>query len=365
MNNGKITVQGFVLLDIDNAALNNLGKDDTTTYDNAVAVKKIIKNGQTYPYISGQAWRYWWRETLALEYGWQLSPVIREKKVAFTEANPIQYPDDDLFGYMRAVKAEKKSKKDKEKEREEEDSEGKSEGTLTRLSPLKNSTLMAVAPTRSANEWSVMARAQGDPVPYEKQVYACTMKGMFSLDLDEAGTFYTQNRSGFHNLNTDLIKIAKEQKATVVDDPIAKDKEGKPLPRYRLSQEIRLQRVAAAIQALHTIAGGAKRTTNLADVTPKLIVLTAQKGGNHPFSHLAVADRVEATFSVDALRDVLKDYQQNFLGKIYIGRRVGFMNNLQEPLAKLAEENPQVSLASVGEAISAFVKNELPKILPA
>jgi CRISPR-associated protein Cst2 len=365
MNSAKITVQGFVLLDLDNAALNNLGKDETTTFDNAVAVKKIIKNGQTYPYISGQAWRYWWRETLALEYGWQLSPVIREKKVAFTEANPMQYPDDDLFGYMRAVKAEKKSKKDKEKEHEEDESAGKDEGTLTRLSPLKNSALMAVAPARSANEWSVMARAQGDPVPYEKQVYACTMKGMFSLDLDEAGTFYTQNRSGFHNLNTGLIKSAKEQKTTVVDDPIAKDKEGKALARYRLPKDIRLKRVSDTIKALHTIAGGAKRTTNLADVTPKLIVLAAQRGGNHPFSHLAVADRQEAMFSIEALRDVLKDYQKNFLGKIYIGRRVGFMDHLQEPLTALAAENNSVVVASIGEVLTIFAEQVLPEVLPA
>lgn len=365
MSSAKITVQGFVLLDIDNAALNNLGKDETTTFDNAVAVKKIIKNGQAYPYISGQAWRYWWRETLALEYEWKLSPVIREKKVAFTEANPIQYPDDDLFGYMRAIKAEKKSKKDKEKENGEDDSEGKSEGTLTRLSPLKNSTLMAVAPTQARNEWSVMARTQGDPVPYEKQVYACTMKGMFSIDLDEAGTFYTQNRSGFHNLNADLIKSAKEQKAAVVDDPIAKNKEGKALPRYRLSKDVRLKRVADTIKALHTIAGGAKRTTNLADVTPKLVVLAAQKGGNHPFSHLAVADRQEAVFNLDALRDVLKDYQKSFLGKIYIGRRVGFMDHLQEPLTALAAENNNVVVASVGEALTAFAEQVLPEVLPA
>ncbi|MCI0696687.1 type I-B CRISPR-associated protein Cas7/Cst2/DevR [candidate division KSB1 bacterium] len=365
MKNGKATVQGFVLLDVDNAALNNLGKDETTTFDNAVAVKKIIKNGYTYPYISGQAWRYWWRETLALEFGWNLSPVIRETKVAYTEANPINYPDDDVFGYMRAIKGEKGRKKDKSAEAGEEEEKKKEEKTLTRLSPLKNSTLIAVAPTRPANEWSVMARAQGDPVPYEKQVYACTMKGMFSLDLDEVGTFYTQNRSGFHNLNEDLGKAAKQSNALLIDDPIAKDKEGKPLPRYRMPKEVRLQRAADTIKALHTIAGGAKRTTNLADVTPKLIILAAQKGGNHPFSHLAVADRQEAGFSIEALRDVLKDYQKNFLSKIYIGRRVGFMDHLQEPLAALAQENSNVVVSSVGEAIMTFADKVVPEVLPA
>lgn len=345
MENKKVTVQGFVLLDLDNVALNNLGRDVTSTFENAVAVKKLVKNGQTYPYISGQAWRYWWRETLALNYGWQVSPIIREKKVAYTGANPILYPDDDLFGYMRAEK-------------------GQDTGALTRMSPLKNSALMAVAPTRPINEWSVMARGQDDPVPYEKQVYACVMKGMFSIDLDEVGTFYTQNRSGFRNIGDDLVTAAQQAGAQKIDDPIAKDKNGSFLPRYRLAKDIRLKRASNVIEALHTIAGGAKRATNLSDVTPKLIVMAAQRGGNHPFSHLAIADGPEATFSIDAFRDVLKDYKDNFLGKIYVGRRVGFMDHLSGPLESLSEENGQIVLDNVGGTISSFVNTVLPEVLP-
>lgn len=344
MDKAKVTIQGFVLLDLDNVALNNLGKDETTTFENAVAVKKIVKNGHTYPYISGQAWRYWWRETLALDFNWQLSPVVRETKIAYTEANPVIHPDDDLFGYMRAPK-------------------GKDSETLTRLSPLKNSVLMAVAPARPVNEWSVMARVQDDPVPYEKQVYACVMKGMFSIDLDEAGTFYTQNRSGFQNLGEAQQKQAAEANAVVVDDPLAKDKAGKPLPRYRLPGDIRLKRIQDVIMALRTIAGGAKRATNFSDVTPKLVVLVAQKGGNHPFSHLATADGPEATFNLDALADVVNDYKENFLSKIYIGRRVGFMDNLQEQLEKFASDH-DVVLASVGQVIAEFSEKVVPAILP-
>ena len=345
MEKSKITVQGFVMVDVDNVALNNIGRDETTTFENAVAVKKIIKNGRTFPFISGQAWRYWWRETLALDFNWSLSPVTRETKVAYTEANPIIYPDDDVFGYMRAER-------------------GSDSGALTRISPLKNSALISVAPVRPTNEWSVMARTQGDPVPYEKQVYACTMKGMFSLDLDELGTFYVQNRSGFRNLEDRLIKEAESAGARKVEDPIAKGKNGEPLNRYRLPRDIRLKRASDTLKALHTIAGGAKRTTNLADVTPKLIVLVAQKGGNHPFSHLAVADGAEATFNVEALKDVLKDYGDHFLSNVYIGRRTGFMDHLASDLEKVAEEFSNIRLMSVGEALASFVQEVLPEVLP-
>ena len=91
------TTQGFLLIDVDVAALNNAGNDPLTNLDNAVATKKIKKNRRDYPYVSGQAWRYWWRETLKSDFSWEMSPIIREKKIAFTEANPFKYPDDDIF----------------------------------------------------------------------------------------------------------------------------------------------------------------------------------------------------------------------------------------------------------------------------
>ena len=174
------TVQGFMLIDVDVVALNNAGKDTRTTLDNAVATKKISKGRESYAYVSGQAWRYWWRETLKRDFGWIVSPVIREKKIAFTQANPIVYPDDDMFGYMRAAKEEITDAKGKKKN---------VNVTLTRVSPLKNSALISVSPTRIVQNWSSMTRQEGDAVPFGKDEYCATMKGMFSIALEQAGTF--------------------------------------------------------------------------------------------------------------------------------------------------------------------------------
>jgi CRISPR-associated protein Cst2 len=59
-----LKTQGFVLIDVDVVALNNAGASATTNFDNGVATKTISKNGKKYAYVSGQAWRYWWRDTL-------------------------------------------------------------------------------------------------------------------------------------------------------------------------------------------------------------------------------------------------------------------------------------------------------------
>ena len=88
----NLNVQGFVLLDVDVVALNNAGKDTTSNNDNITRTKSINKDGQNYVYVSGQAWRYWWRETLQYVYGWTLSPITRGKSIVFTNTNPIDYP---------------------------------------------------------------------------------------------------------------------------------------------------------------------------------------------------------------------------------------------------------------------------------
>ena len=59
-----LKTQGLVLIDVDVVALNNAGASTTTNFDNGVATKTITKNGKKYAYVSGQAWRYWWRDTL-------------------------------------------------------------------------------------------------------------------------------------------------------------------------------------------------------------------------------------------------------------------------------------------------------------
>jgi len=96
-------VTGLMLIDAPASALNNLGNIPGARTDNTVGVKLIRAKDGAYPYVSAQAFRYWLRTTLEKgDFGWQKAPIWREKKVAYTDANPILYWDDDLFGYMRA-----------------------------------------------------------------------------------------------------------------------------------------------------------------------------------------------------------------------------------------------------------------------
>ena len=343
------TIQGFVMIDVDVAALNNAGNDTSTHLDNAVMTKKIRKNGKEYPYVSGQAWRYWWRETLEKKFNWNMSPIIREKRIAYTEADPMIYPDDDMFGYMRAGK-KKIIDPDTGKEKSVN-------ATLTRVSPLKNSALIAVNYNPIVQLWSSMSRQEGDAVPYGKDEYCAVMKGMFSIDIDMVGTFSAIERSGFQNINEEMRRLYLQKGAIEIDDPYLKDKKGNPIKLIRIDDSERLKRIKDTISALKYISGGAKQTTNMADVTPKLIILCKFASGNHPFSHLAKEELGKPVFSIDALKEVIREYQDDIEGKIYVGKRSGFMDELNDEFVKLQDEN-KIKYGAVNEIIDKFV-NEL------
>jgi CRISPR-associated protein Cst2 len=348
MNNLK--AQGFILIDVDVVALNNAGKNTQSNFDNAVSTKRIYKDGKSYVYVSGQAWRYWWRDTLQKTFNWDLSPITRDSKIAFTAADPIKYADDDIFGYMKAATEEVKDEKGKIK---------KENITVTRVSPLRNSVLVSAGAVRPTENWSSMARQDGDSVPYGKQEYSAIMKGMFSLDLEQAGTFASYNKTGFKNLTEVLRKQALENGASEIEDPFLKDEKGNPYKLIRLSPAIREKRIGETIQALKNISGGAMQTNNMGDVTPKFVVLATLNSGNHPFSHIVSTcgkDNDIVELNIDALKEVLRDYQNNIQGNIFIGRRAGFFDDKADALKALAEEFPNVKILTINEAIDQYTE---------
>jgi CRISPR-associated protein Cst2 len=361
----NLKTQGFILLDVDVVALNNAGKNSSSNFDNAVATKKIYKNGRTYTYVSGQAWRYWWRESLKTNFGWELSPVTRETKIAFTDADPIMYADDDVFGYMKAAKDVKRDD-DGNVVLDKKGKEEKENVTVTRISPLKNSAIVSVASVGTVENWSSMARQDGDSVPYSKEEYSAVMKGMFSLDLFQVGTFANYNKTGFKNLTEKLKAEATQKGSFEIDDPYVKTKSGQPQKLVQLSKDIRLKRATDTIAALKTISGGAMQTNNMADVTPKFIVLATMASGNHPFSHIATNEGSKserAILNIDGLKEVLSDYKEQIIGNVFIGKRSGFMDDYNEELKKLESEFENVKVLSINQAIDQYceqVKTQMP-----
>ena len=220
--------------------------------------------------------------------------------------DPVEYDDDDVFGYMRAKENE----------------------TVTRSSPLKCSPLIATAPQMPTDDYGVMARQEGNPVPYVHQFYACVLQGIFSLNLSTVGTFSSVNRTGYRNiLDKDILNIkAAGGTQADADSP------------WVLPKDIRVRRCRQTLEVLPFLSGGAKLTAHLTDVTPKLIFLSVLKGGNHPFMNLMIEEDGVGKLSLPALREIMADYADRFCEAIYIGRRSGFMDDLDDKLSELASD---------------------------
>jgi CRISPR-associated protein Cst2 len=311
-------VTGLMLIDAPASALNNQGAIPGEREDNTVGVKVIKTEEGNFPYVSAQAFRYWLRTTLeAGIQGWKSAPIYREEKIAYTDANPLVFWDDDLFGYMRAPskKETAKAKRDADVSRA---GETETTDTITRSSPFRVSTLVSLNRVKPTNDFGTMSRHEGHPVPHEHQFYRATLKGLFSLDLHACGTFSYANKTGFRNLDSVREALAK-------DTEDIEHLEGEK--SYRLPRAARLERIKALFEGMAHLEGGAKQTLHYTDVSPALVLMAVTKGGNHIFGHVVGANtRGQPVVKQEALAEALTVFADDILSPIYIGWVRGYLD---------------------------------------
>lgn len=320
-------VSGLIVLDAPASALNNAGADVGARTDNIVAVKKIRTPQGMYPYVSAQAFRYWLRTTLGVTApGWVTAPVFREAKVAYTDANPIRNWDDDLFGYMRAPSKKADTKMAENMTPLEQARE------ITRVSPFRVSTFVAVAPSPIVSDFGTMTRHDGDPVPYEHEFYRAHLQGLVSVDLTCAGTFFDTERVGFKNLDSHRRDEAIKGGCT--------EQEVRGQKALRLPIEARCGRVSALVRALTELNGGAKQAVHYTDLTPALVFLAVVRNGNNPFYRIVGPSKTHQTeFNRDAFEELMSVYREDFLSDIFVGWAKGFLEEERKALVSAIEEN--------------------------
>ncbi len=326
-------ITGLLLIDAPASALNNLGQVPGSMTENAVGVKMINTREGTFPYVSAQAFRYWLRTTLERgKWGWKASPIFREQKIAYTDANPIRYWDDDLFGYMRAPSTKIEAVTAREKSGLVAEATPTAE-TVTRVSPFRMSTLVSVGPVRIVNDYGTMSRHEGKPVPHEHQFYRATLQGLFSLDLHAAGTFTYIDRTGY--LNLDDARQEEAKKGGLQHLPGEK--------AYRLPLDERLRRVRALLEGLAYLCGGAKQALHYTDVSPDVTFVAVTRGGNHVFGHIFGHQGDRAVLNLDALKEALDVHRDDILSDIYVGWVRGFLDAEREKLEGALREGGELA----------------------
>lgn len=327
-------ITGMIVLDAPASALNNAGADAGARADNTVVVKRIKTPQGILPYVSAQAFRYWLRQTLETNgNGWVSAPVFREGKIAYPDANPVKNWDDDLFGYMRAPSSKADAIKDEAATPLEKDRQ------ITRVSPFRVGTLVAIAPSPVISDFGTMSRQEGNPVPFEHEFYRAHLQGLFSLDLTCAGTFFDMERAGYRNLDTNRRQEAKDKGCQEVT--VRKQR------ALRLPIEERRKRVSTLISALAVLDGGAKQALHYTDVTPAIVFLAVMKNGNNPFYRVLRASKTHQTeFHKEAFEEIIKVYQEDFLSDIFIGWAKGFLDEERMKMEALIDSHANKSQAN-------------------
>ncbi len=311
-------VTGLMLIDAPASALNNLGNIIGERDENTVGVKVIKTREGYYPYVSAQAFRYWLRTTAqARVEGWRAAPIhYKGNNVAYTDSNPIEWWDDDLFGYMRAP-AKKQAVKEERSANASQLNETETLEPITRISPFRVSTLVSIAPAFITDDFGVMARQEEYPVLHRHQFYRTTLRGIYSLDLHACGTFSYRNKAGYRNLDGVRIDIAKKERLEHLEDEKA----------YRLPLNERVRRVQGLFDGLALLEGGAKQTIHYTDVSPALSILAITRDGNHIFGHVVGPNTKELPeIKLQALREALTTMSNDILSPVYVGWVRGYLD---------------------------------------
>jgi CRISPR-associated protein Cst2 len=352
---------GAILVEANGAALNNAGQDEGVRADNAIVVKQIRVGRLRYPYISGQAWRRWWREVLYQDLGWTPSTVtvIKKPQQAFTIGDPIRYEEDDLFGYMVARKRARGRQQTAEEE--EETAQQGAVGTYRRVSPLKNSLLISVLPNVIERDFGHFTRnlpPDADPLLYEAEHYTTYLQGVFTVSLADVGRFEVGE---MHDISDEMLK-EHQTALQQVDGRV-----------YRLPLEDRVKRVQDVINALAGLRGGARLARNLSDVSPVAVLVGFLDGGNAPFQRLFEPDEnnERVRLNLTRLQSVLNDYRDRLLQQngvsLYFGYRPTVLANEAEVLEAFRSEafqniltvsgTPKDALEAAANAVEGVMKS--------
>lgn len=307
-------ITGALLIDATAAFLNGAGLgvgEDKNKVIPKTFKEKVNGRNEEVPYVSAQSWRRWLRNTTNEENNWQPSELkgIKESekgsttKIA-TELNPVDFPEDDLFGYMK--------------------SGSKDEESIQRTSPFKTSILKGIKNMRvlSTDEAFVHLK-EGTPLPYSTRFYSTHLEGFFNLEYYRLGVF--DNLGSHQELSKELVEKHSD-KFDVTDLNNSKFK------RYSLknAENIRKSHASGLLKGLAFLRGGAKQSAFGSDVSPKVLILAGMESANPVFNNLFVGTGEKPILNIDAIKQIADDYKDKLATPIYIGIRTGYLQNEDE-----------------------------------
>jgi len=282
--------------------LTNLNSGEGGT--NFIDVKKYKKNGVEYPYVSGQAMRYYIKESIRRGLDKEYMCVPNDKGETCGEVKKCV--GCDLFGYMLPKKGK---------------------GASVRVSPVKVSPAIGLLPF---NENSVMDFLTRKHISSEKQE-GDIVNVEIGVNLYKCG------------IAIDIVKIGGEEK---IDE-----KKRTVKVEYLVNDTERKKRVLRLVEAIRYLSDYSKQARLLTDFTPDIILIAFQNAYSHRLQKaFKLNDEGIDLKRIEAVVNDIKEYTP----KIIAGILPGVIRNESEVKSKLQEL--KVEVMSTHDAIKEALK---------
>ena len=344
MNNEKTLthIAGTFLIQAEGAFLNGAGLDSGEDR-NATIPKTFLdidEKGRRIrvPYVSAQAWRRWLRLTFQSENPNEPAAELKALSVNAkgnsdkigTEMNPVDYAEDDIFGYMRAEKGQGKSKEVVDENADElftdqENSDDAPKKTKTekakavmRPSPFVSSILKSLRKDMTVlnDDEGFVHLKEGSPLPYKTKFYNTQMQGVFGLNYERLGVFRNDG---------DRIELDATLAKQFLSDGKVQTQERKT-NIYEIADNKRRERATMILKALAVLRGGAKQAQFGTDVSPKAMIVAGLNCGNLIFNDLFAEIDGKPCIKIDALKQIIDDYQDRIVTPVFVGVREGYLH---------------------------------------
>ena len=273
---------------------------------NYVDVKKYKRNGIEYPYVSGQAMRFYLREAIRRNLSDEEYMCVPDDK-GETCGDISNCINCDLFGFMTTIKGT---------------------GAVTRVSPVKVSPAIGLLPFDDNSNVDFLTRRH-------RVTEGKKMEGDI-VNIEMGTNIY---KSG---ISIDLLRVGAEEE---IDE---KNRTAKIEDKLADKNE-KVSRTKKVIEGVGFISDYSKQARLLTDFTPDLIAISFQKVYSHRLQKLFELNN-EGKLNKERFKGIL-DEVSNYSDEIFFGMISGILNEEDENWVKTLFKEKEIEIKTPKEAI--------------
>ncbi|NMC68263.1 MAG: type I-B CRISPR-associated protein Cas7/Cst2/DevR [Spirochaetales bacterium] len=278
---------------------------------NYIDVKKYKKNGIEYPYVSGQAMRFYLRESIRRNLNENEYMCIPDDK-GETCGDISKCINCDLFGFMTTVKGK---------------------GAITRVSPVKVSPAIGL--------FSFDENSNVDFLTRRHRVTEGTKMEGDIVNVEMGTNIYKDG------ISIDLLRVGAEEK--IDDEKRTADIEDK------INADEKISRVKKIIEGIGFISDYSKQARLLTDFTPDLIAISFQNTYSHRLQKLFELNE-EGELNKERFKEILEEVSK-YSDKLFFGMISGLLKDEDENWVRALLKEKEIGIKTPKEAIDDAVAN--------